>query len=385
MAKYKIDIKYAEDKMKKNRQRLTDNADFKPTDRTPVLFGTFERYYLRARGVGYDEFYSDAKSMLHHMILNQAWAIENIPDDRCTDRVLSIPGPWFENLISAEAFGAEVRFSDDQPAWLMRGNVTPEDVKNLKVPKPTDGLSGKKIEYFFQWQELLKDYEVRFNGEPGKINIVGMDASGDGPILTAIDLVGFDFLLWAIECPDICHILLKKITKAMIDRGLYLRKIDPRPVSLFMIAVDFAEQMSAAMYRELIVPYDTEIYKILGAGIKDGRSIHNCGNSTHLIDVFINDLNITSFWLFGSPVDPKHVAEKMGGRIKVWGNLNCTTMLIESKEKVYEDSNNCLEAFGKYTGFILGDGANVAPDTTLENLGAVLKAAEDFGPVPNNL
>ncbi len=382
MAKYKININYPEDRMKKNKKRLENNANFKPTDRTPVLFGVFERYFLKARGVGYDEFYSDSKSMLHNMILNQAWAIENIPDDRCTDRIIPILSPYFDNVLDAESFGTEVQFYNDQPPRIKRMLFKPEDVEKLKIPAPTDGLWGKKINYFIEWQELLKDYEVRFNGEPGKIEIATLSGVVDGPILTAIDLAKEDFLMWAMDSPEICHLLLKKITRTIINRGIYIRKIDPRPVPCFGLADDFAELMSIEMYRKFCVPYDNEIYGILGMGIKDGRLLHNCGNCTHLLDAFVKDLQITSFSLFGHPVKPEIVAEKMGGRVKVQGNLNCTTLLRGKREQIYEEAIQCLKAFAPYCGFILSDGANVAPDTPLENLQSVLKAVEDFGQIP---
>ena len=198
-----------------------------------------------------------------------------------------------------------------------------------------------------------------------------------------MDLAKENFLLWAIDCPEVCHLLLKKTTEAIIKRGQYLRKIDPRPITSYIVADDFAELMSAEMYRKFCVPYDNKIYEIFGAGIKDGRAFHNCGNCTHLIDTFIDDLKITSFLLFGHPVKPEIVAEKMGSKVRVWGNLNCTNLLKGDKEKVYEESMRCLKAFGSHTGYILGDGANIAPGTPLENLKVVLKAAQDFGPVPN--
>src|SRR5665647_620750 len=97
MAKYNIKISYPKERMLQNKKRLEDSNNFKTTDRAAVLFGTFERYYLKARNVTYEEFYSSSDSMLQQMLLNQAWAIENIPDDRCTDNVLTIPGPWFDN------------------------------------------------------------------------------------------------------------------------------------------------------------------------------------------------------------------------------------------------------------------------------------------------
>lgn len=384
MPKYKIKIKYSEERMKKNKIRLENNSNFKPTDRTPVIFGTVERYYLKERGIGYLEFYSDSKTMLHNMILNRAWAIENIPDDSCIDKVITIPGPWFDNILNSDAFGAEIAFYDDQPARIKKLLFKPEDVEKLKIPKPTDGLMwGKKIKYFIEWQDLIKDYEVTFNDEPGKIEIVSLDTIvGDGPLGTAVDLVKQDFYIWALDFPEICHMLLNKITQATLDRSIYLRKIDPRPIPYFLIGDDSAELMSIEMYRKLVVPYDNKIYKIMAAGLKDGRGMHNCGNSTHLLDAFMNDLNITSFWIFGFPVDPYIVAKKMGGKIKVSGNLNCTELLRGKKEQIYNDSINCLKAFAPYCGYTLSDGANVAPGTPIENLEQVLKAAEDFGNVP---
>ena len=150
MGKYKVNINFSEDRMKRNKKRIENNFNSKQTDRTPVLFGAFERYFLEARGIGYDEFYSDSRSMLHNMILNQVWAIENIPDDRCTDRIITIPGPYFDNVLNAEALGAEVVFYDDQPSRLLKKLSEPRDVEKLKIPQPTDGLWGKKIKYFLK-------------------------------------------------------------------------------------------------------------------------------------------------------------------------------------------------------------------------------------------
>ena len=383
MAKYKIEIKYPEERMKKNKIRFENNSNFMPTDRTPVLFNCIERYYLKVRGVSYSEFLSDSKTMLHNMILNQAWAIENIPDDRCIDKVIPIAGPWFDNTLNCEAFGAEIAYYNDEPPRVKRLLFKPEEVESLKIPKPDDGLWGRKIKYFLEWQDMIKDYEVTFNDEPGKIEVITLDDSGsDGPLTTAMSLAKEDFLIWALDYPEICHMLLNKITQATLDRCIFLRKIDPRTPTDFKLVDDFAELISVEMYRKLIVPYINKTFNVVGAGLKDGRAIHNCGNCTHLLDAYVNDLKITGFWLFGHPVDPYIVAKKMGGKVKVWGNLNCMTLLLGTKEQAYNNSINCLKAFAPYCGYILGDGANIAPDTPLENLEQILKAAEDFGNVP---
>ena len=377
-----IRIRYPEKRIEENRRRFENTRNFRPTDRAPVLFGTFERYYLDVRGVGFNEFYASSRDMLHHMILNQAWAVEHIPDDRVVDRVLHIPGPRFDNVLDSEAFGAQIEFYDNQPPRLQHLLHTPEDVERLKIPSPTEGLWGRKVEYFKEWSDLLDGYEVFFNDEPGKIEIDPLDMICDGPVLTAVNLAGENFYAWLYECPEICRLLLDKIIRATIERGLFLRQLDPRPRPTYRISDDFAELMSAEMYRNFIVSYDNRLFDLFGRDIRDGRSLHNCGDSTHLLDCFADDLKITSLMLYGHPVDPEIVAEKMGGRVYVWGNISCMKLLSDDVGELYDDAVRCLRAFDRYGGFCLGDGANVAPGTPLENLETVFKAACDYGPYP---
>lgn len=383
LAKFNIKITYPKEKMKYNKIRLEAAFNFKPVDRAPVLFGTFERYYLKARGVTYEEFYSNSDAMLHHMILNQAWAIENIPDDRCVDNILTIPGPWFDNTLESSAFGAEVFFYKNDPPRVKHLNLTIDEAMKIEIPHPLSGLYKTKKKYFLDWREKLKNYNVTFNDEPGKIEIGIQETGGGSPILQAIELFGTDFYEWLYKYPEVCHSILKKITTFLINKGLYWRKIDPRVPSIYLLADDFAETISLKMYREFLVPYNNMIFDVMGEGIRDGRSLHNCGNSTHLLDAFVDDLKITSFWLYGYQVDPFLVAEKMAKRkIFSWGNLNCLTLLNGPLEKIYEESINCIKAFAPYGGFYLGDGANVAPGTPLEHLQQVMKASIDFGEIP---
>ena len=44
----------------------------------------------------------------------------------------------------------------------------------------------------------------------------------------------------------------------------------------------------------------------------------------------------------------------------------------------------CLKALGPYGGLLLGDGANVCPDTPLENLAALTETAEEYGHPQNH-
>lgn len=387
MGKYKIDVKYPKEKMIKNRQRFQSAFKFKPVDRTPVLFGIFERYLLNERKIGYLEFFSDSKTMLHHSILDQVWAIENIPDDRCQDNLIQIYPNW-ENVLVPGSFGAEVLYLDDQPPYSKPIFTSPDEIFKFEIPQPDTGLWGKNIKYFLEWQELINDYEITFNDEPGRIEMLPLNYGKFGSFLTAVSLAGQQFYTWLYEYPQACHILLNKITSSITGAELKCREVDPRLRSSFDIAEDFAELISEKMFKEFCVPYDNKLFDIIGKDNKTYvqndafgfglRGLHNCGNSTHLLDSFINDLKITGFLLFGSSVKTSTVAEKMGGRAYLWGNLKCNTLLFGPDEEIYKNTLELLKAFSGYNGVCLGDGSNVCPGTPLENLNKVVLTAEEF-------
>lgn len=381
MAKYRINVDYPRQRMVENKRRQEAAMSFQQTDRAPVLFGSFERYYLDARGVGYDEFFADPRSMLHQSILNQKWAIENMPDDRCVEPVIEVY-PWWENVVNPSAFGAEIRWYDDQPPWSAPVLSAPDDVFRLEVPPPEAGLWGRRIEYFRAWQELIGEYDVTFNGEPGRVVIRPLEAGGEGPFLTAVNLAGQDFYLWLREWPEVCHVLLDKVTTALLNANLHFREVDPRPRAAFFLAEDFAEQISANMFRQFCIPYDHRLFAFLGRGLQSGRGFHMCGDTTHLLDVLAREARVTDFWGYGAMVDARLVAEKMGGSVRVTGGIPPTLLLTGPREEIRDVALYCLCAFAPYGGFTLADGCNVAPGTPLEHLATVVQAAIDFGPLP---
>jgi uroporphyrinogen decarboxylase len=123
------------------------------------------------------------------------------------------------------------------------------------------------------------------------------------------------------------------------------------------------------------------LFDAFGAGMRDGRSVHMCGQSTHLHQVLVDDMRMTSFNIFGYLVDPKVAARNLGGKTLLWGNINPMLMLNGSRQDVLDACRECLQALAPCGGLMLGDGANVCPGTPLENLAALTDAAEEFGAV----
>jgi uroporphyrinogen decarboxylase len=172
---------------------------------------------------------------------------------------------------------------------------------------------------------------------------------------------------------------MEKVTEGMAQAARYFRKIDPRPRAAFGLAEDSAQIMSAECFKEFVVPYDNRLYAEFGAGLRQGRGMHMCGDSRHLHRALVDDLKITSLDLFGYRVEPEVIARNFGGKALLWGNIDPMLMLNGTKAEVKAAARKCLEVLAPCGGLLLGDGANVCPGTPIENLAALVEASEEYG------
>ena len=228
-------------------------------------------------------------------------------------------------------------------------------------------------------RELAADTKLTFNGQDARVEVGLLGISGIGPHMAAVDLVGTDFYWWQVEYPEACHRFLDKITTAMIQADAYFRTIDPRPRYGLGLAEDTATILSPDSYREFVLPYDLRLYTALGGNSPQTRGMHMCGDSLHLHKILVEEEGITSFDIFGYQVPPQMAARNMGGKVKLWGNINPMLMLNGAKAEVKAEALAALTAMAPCGGLLLGDGANVCPGTPLENLAALTEAAEEYG------
>lgn len=372
MKKHIIEITYPEDKMIENRRRLEAVEKFEYTDRVPVVTGVYTRFPLKARNVALAEYDSDPQTQLYHQLLNTKWNIENIPDDRCISTQIAV-GPDFHNMNTAGGFGAQIDWLEDSPPRIHPLIESPPDIDKLPVPQPTDNLWGKKVEWFHKMKELLKDIKVIFNGKPAPVDVtVG---GFEGVLTAAVDLVGSRFYQWLYEYPRACHKLLSKITTGQIRWEAYCRELMKAPGTGFGSAEDAAQMISLSHFREFVVPYHRELYQTFPGD----RGMHMCGTSSHLLQSLVDDLRISHFNGFGREVDPRYIAKIMGGKVKMSGNIDPMLIQTGPKEKIIEASLHCLDAIAPYGGFILADGHNVPPGAPLENIRALVEAAQIYG------
>jgi uroporphyrinogen-III decarboxylase len=377
--RFAIDIDYPAERFEQNRKRMELRQSFQYADRVPVAFCIVPRFFASIFHLTYSDFFKDAETQFYWQLQFAKYGMENIPQDIWTCRSITV-APYFDNVVNADALGCEIGWSDNETPRAIPTIRSVEQVEAYEIPEPTAGLRGKVLDWHFRMKELAGQCDVRINGERVPVTVAPPGIGGEGPHMMAIDLVGDDFYWLMVECPEACHRFLNKITNALIMAEESFRERVPGVRGGFGLADDAATIMSPEMFREFCVPYTGALYDRFGAGLRDGRGMHMCGDSVHLHDILRDELKISSFNLFGYMVPPKVAAQNLGNSgIYLWGNIDPMLMLRGTRSEVRAAALRALNGMAPCGGFLLGDGANVCPGTPIENLCAVTEAAEEYG------
>jgi uroporphyrinogen decarboxylase len=363
------------------RARIETVRTLGTPDRVPVLPAIGYRYLLPSIGVPFHSYFSDPETMLRSQIQSQKWLMENIRTD-----AYSITGAWtgawtdFENTFEAGSLGCAVHFPDDDIPWVGEGWVRREDdLRRLENMDFVHGmLNERQIHYRRAMIGVAERYPVRFQGGP--VFYPGRNPSlthtSDGPFGVAGDLMGQTEIFLAVhEKPQFVAELLRIVTDKLIEyldfcweeEGLIERDLSWTD--------DLAVGLSAESYRQLVLPEE----KRLRFHFSGRASLHMCGRTDHLLEIFRDELSIDEFQGFGYQVDLEKVARIMGGRVILLGNVNPFVVHQGPPERIREATRTCLEKLAPLKGYIVQDGANIPPGTPVENINAMMEAAVAYG------
>ncbi|HML20642.1 MAG TPA: uroporphyrinogen decarboxylase family protein [Aggregatilinea sp.] len=377
-----IEIAVPFDEIEARRERVEKAKRFETPDRVPVIPAVAHRVMIPRTGISFRDYYRDPETMLRAQILGQKWLLENVRTDSH-----SITGAWagawtdFQNTFEAGSLGVEIHFPDDDIPWVGEGWVKDDaDLPKLEaIDYVHTGINARQVEFRRRMIEVADKYPVRFQGGP--VFYPGANPwltnTSDGPFGVTGDVMGQVEAFTAVyERPDFLREVMRIVTGKMIEwldfcvdeMGL------ERPVN-FAWTDDLAVSMSAESFREFALPFNQQMRYHF-----DGRaSLHMCGRSDHLLEIFRDDLKIDEFQGFGYQVNLDRVAEVMGGRVVLIGNVN--PMLIQSgtPDDVREATRRVIEKLKDRRGLIIQDGSNIPPDAPLENVNAMMEAAELYG------
>jgi len=177
-----------------------------------------------------------------------------------------------------------------------------------------------------------------------------------------------------LERPEFVSELLRIVTDKVLDWLDYCWEEEKIPNRNFAWTDDLSAYLSAETWQTMVLPHDKRLRDHF-----DYASLHMCGHTAHLLHLFADQLKINEFQGFGWEVDLERIAEAMGGKVVLLGNVS--PLLIEqgTPGQVKEATRRVIEKLAPYRGLIIQDGNNISPNSPIENINAMTEAAETYG------
>ena len=284
----------------------------------------------------------------------QARAMETVATETDTLAAVSL----MDLSVEAEAFGAEVKFSDDEVPVVIGQLVCDEDGANeLEVPSLDAGRAKVCAEGIRLAKERITDKPV-LAGMIGPYSLAGrlMD-------VTEIMYLCFDE-------PETVHIVLDKVTKYLISYGQLLKDAGADGI---MMAEPLAGILSPDMADEFSFPY---VKRIIDALQDDSFALiyHNCGNSVpDMLDgIYAQG---AAAYHFGNAVDMESILNATPDGIICMGNVDPVAQFTDgTPDSMHASVKELMEKCGKHADFIPSSGCDIPAKAKWENIDAFFAA-----------
>ena len=281
-----------------------------------------------------------------------AWIARNTPVD-------AVLGPM-DLSIEAEAFGATVRFSENEvPVVTGQLVANEDDAAAFAVPPPDAGRCAMTA-------AALANVKAQ---EVGKPVIGGMI----GPFSLAGRLADVNEMMFLLmDEPQAVHALLENTTAFLISYGAALKAAGAD--GLFM-AEPLAGVISPTALAEFSAPYVRRIVEALQTE-RFPLYYHNCGNSVAKASDAIFAQGAAGYH-FGNAIDLAEMLAKAPKETLVMGNLDPVSVLAQgTPDTIRQAAETLLEKCGAYPNFVLSSGCDIPPTTPWENVEAFLEEGE---------
>lgn len=273
---------------------------------------------------------------------------------------LAIMG-FMDLSVEAEAFGANIRFSEDEVPTVVGSIVkSEEDVINLKVPK----VGAKRTQIYLDAMKKAKQ----------EIKDCPVFAGCIGPFSLAGRLLGVsEAMICCYDEPEMVHLVLKKATEFLIN---YLQAYK----DLGIDGVFMAEPLAGILSPNLCDEFSSNYVKEIVSALDDDSFLvayHNCGNNTlKMVDTILS--TGCRLYHFGNAISIEQMLKLMPKDVMVMGNIDPVSLKDASKEDVIAATNALLEAVGDVDNFVISSGCDIPPFAKWENIDAFMKTAQEY-------
>lgn len=263
--------------------------------------------------------------------------------------------------VEAEAFGAGIRFSENEiPNIIGRLVSDADEVAALEVP----GLDKGRVQEYLKANRLVA---ARVQDKPVYGGCIG-------PFSLAGRLFDLSELMMSMYMePETVTALLEKCTAFL---SAYVRAMKETGIS----GVIMAEPAAGLISNDDCLQYCTPYVKQIIDAVQDERFkviLHNCGNTGHCTDAMVR--SGARALHFGNRADMVEALKACPARLPVMGNIDPVGVMQQaSPEQVYAAVSALLEKMAAYDNFILSSGCDVPPHTPIDNIKAFYRALADY-------
>jgi len=265
--------------------------------------------------------------------------------------------------VEAEAFGCQIRLSDDEVPTVIGTLVHDEDEANgLAVPEVGAARTGRYIQAIALACEKITDRPV-LAGVIGPFSLAGrlMDVS--------------EAMVNCLVEPDMVHVLMNKTTDFLIKYILEYKKAGANGVVL-------AEPLTGLLSPDLAGEFSAPYVRRLAQAVQDDSFIvvyHNCGDNTILMIDSILDTNCACYH-FGNAISMKEMLKHIPKDIIAMGNVDPASQFKNgTPESIREDTLRVMkECCPDYPNFVISSGCDIPPLSGWENIDAFFRAVDEY-------
>lgn len=270
----------------------------------------------------------------------------------------------------AEAFGAEIAFSDDAvPAVVGHMLKDTETINLLQIPS----LHAGRIPQYLKANLLAARAMEGLSQENGG-GSRPLFAGCIGPFSLAGRLYDMSAIMMLIyENPDAAHTLLAKCTQFIEKYCQALKQTGANGVLM-------AEPAAGLMSNDDCLNFSSAYVKYIINKVQDGNFIvilHNCGNTGQCTKAMAS--TGAAAYHFGNKCQMEEVIRDVPPTALAMGNIDPVSVFKDSTpEEMRKTVLNLLDKMKDYPNFVLSSGCDTPPHTPIENINAFFEALGEW-------
>lgn len=280
-----------------------------------------------------------------------------------SERVDSLASVSYMDLsLEAEAFGAEIKVSDDEVPTVVGTLIHNKDeAEALEIPTLDKGRISIYLESMKKALKMIDEKPV-FAGIIGPFSLAGR--------LVDVNKA----LIYCKKQPELLHIILKKATAFQIEYAKAYKALGAHGI---VMAEPLAGLLSPKLEAIFSAPYVKEIAEAVRSD--DFLVIyHNCGNYTPMMVESIAS-NGCDAYHFGNAIDMKKMVEAWPKDSLIMGNIDPAGNFTNgTPELMREATLELMKACSSHENFLISSGCDIPPGAKWENIDAFFAAVAEF-------